>query len=96
MKKVGAPVACGQVIGWLEGFKAISDVFCVVTGNLSAVNPVLKERVALINKDPYRMGWLYEAQGEPDASCVDAHRYAQLLDKTIDKILEQQKDSEIK
>src|SRR5688572_2957192 len=24
-----APVAAGQIIGWVEGFKAISDVFCI-------------------------------------------------------------------
>lgn len=92
----GAAVACGQVIGWLEGFKAITDIFCVVDGNLSAVNVVLKEKITLVNKDCYGQGWLYEADGQPDARCMDVHAYAKLLDKTIDKILEKQQAEEIK
>ena len=92
----GAPVVCGQVIGWLEGFKAISDIFCVVEGNLSEVNRVLKQKITLVNKDCYGEGWLYEARGMPDPRCMDVNAYARLLDKTIDKILEKQKADEIK
>jgi glycine cleavage system H protein len=91
----GAGVACGQVIGWLEGFKAITDIFCVLDGNLTAVNIVLKEKITLVNKDCYGQGWLYDARGQPDARCLDVHAYAKLLDKTIDKILEKQKAEEI-
>ena len=90
----GAPVACGQVIGWLEGFKAISDIFCVADGNLSATNAALKEKVTTVNKDPYDAGWLYEVRGRPDARCMDVETYVRLLDKTIDKILEKQKAEE--
>ncbi len=94
--KTSSPVACGQVIGWLEGFKAITDIFCVVEGNLAEVNTVLKEKITLVNKDCYGQGWLYEGRGQPDARCMDVHAYARLLDKTIDKILEKQKAEEIK
>jgi glycine cleavage system H protein len=87
----GAPVACGQVIGWVEGFKAITDIFCVVEGSFSAANAGLKEKIALVNKDCYGAGWLYEARGTPDPKCLDVHAYVTLLDKTIDKILEKQK-----
>jgi len=91
----GTPVLCGQVIGWIEGFKAISDIFCVVDGHLSGVNTSLKEKIGAINKDPYGTGWLYEAQGNADSKCLDVHAYARLLDKTIDKILERQQAEEI-
>ena len=89
--KAGSPVASGQIIGWVEGFKAISDVYCVLDGNFSGANPVLKEKITLINKDPYGAGWLYEVSGKPDAKCVDVQAYKALLDKTIDRILEKQK-----
>ena len=92
----GAPVASGQIIGWVEGFKAISDVFCIAEGNFSGANPVLKEKITVINKDPYGAGWLYMVKGKPDAKCVDVRSYQAILDKTIDKILEKQKDPEIK
>jgi hypothetical protein len=41
---IGSFVTCGQVIGWLEGFKAITDIFCVVEGNFCGINVVLKEK----------------------------------------------------
>ena len=92
----GARVEPGQIIGWIEGFKAISDIFCVADGNFSGANPVLKEKIALVSKDCYGAGWLYMVKGIPDTRCVDVDGYRQVLDKTIDKILEKQKDDEIK
>ena len=89
-------VDSGQVIGWVEGFMAISDVFCIADGNFAGANPVLKEKITLMNKDPYGAGWLYTVKGKPDAKCVDVHAYKAILDKTIDKILEKQKGDEIK
>jgi len=91
-----APVESGQIIGWVEGFKAISDIFCIAQGNFSGPNPVLKEKITVINKDPYGAGWLYVIKGKPEAKCVDVRDYQAILDKTIDKILEKQKDPEIK
>ncbi len=94
--ELDSPVTSGQIIGWVEGFKAISDVFCIAEGNFGGVNPVLKERITLVNKEPYGAGWLYSVRGRPDSKCVDVHAYRALLDKTIDKILERQKAEEIK
>lgn len=94
--KPGSPVASGQIIGWVEGFKAISDIYCVLEGNFSRANPVLKEKINAISKDPYGAGWLYEARGQPDAKCVDVQAYKKMLDQTIDRILEKQKIDENK
>jgi glycine cleavage system H protein len=88
----GVAVASGQIIGWIEGFKAISDLFCIAEGEFVAVNPALKTDPSLIGKDPYLGGWLYAVKGKPDAKCVDVQGYSQLLDKTIDRILEKQKE----
>jgi len=92
----GAAVQPGQVIGWIEGFKAISDVFCVADGRFAGGNRLLQEKITAVNKDPYGAGWLYAVRGRPDAKCVDVHDYVAILDKTIDKILEKQKGDEIK
>ena len=59
----GTPVECGQIIGWVEGFKAISDLFCVADGRFLGSNPALKERMALMTKDPFGAGWVYEVEG---------------------------------
>ena len=85
-----AAVASGQIIGWVEGFKAISDVFCIADGQFAGVNPALKEKITLVNKDPYGAGWLYAITGKPDSKCVGVQAYKMILDKTIDKILEKQ------
>ncbi len=92
----GAPVQPGQIVGWIEGFKAISDLFCIAEGQFAGANPLLKERITVVNKDPYGEGWLYMVKGKPDSKCVDVHGYRAILDKTIDKILEKQKSEEIK
>lgn len=92
----GAHVECGQIIGWVEGFKAISDLFCVAQGAFVGRNPALPENISLISKSPYSTGWLYEVDGKPDPKCLDVHAYRDLLDKTIDRILAQQKGEEIK
>ena len=91
-----ASVQPGQIVGWIEGFKAISDLFCIAEGTFAGVNPLLKERITVVNKDPYGEGWLYMVKGKPDSKCVDVHGYRAILDKTIDKILEKQKSEEIK
>lgn len=83
-------VTCGQIIGWVEGFKAISDLFCVAEGEFLGGNPLLHETITLVNKDPYGQGWLYRIQGRPDPKVMGVQAYVGLLDKTIDKILEKQ------
>jgi len=57
--EINAPVASGQIIGWVEGFKAISDLFCIAEGRFAGSNARLKEEIALLGKDPYSAGWLY-------------------------------------
>ena len=86
--KSGDAVAIAQVIGWIEGFKAVSDVFCVASGSFEAVNEAAAENSEVICSDPYDGGWLYQISGEPDPQTVDVHGYVEHLDRTIDKMLE--------
>ncbi len=83
---IDAPVSVGQIIGWLEGFKAISDLYCLVEGRFAGGNPALQTEITLVNQDPHGAGWLYAVQGQPDARCVGVEAYAQILDKTIEKL----------
>jgi glycine cleavage system H protein len=92
--KVGAPVESGQIIGWIEGFKAISDIYSVAAGKFAGGNPALTEKIELLSSEPYGAGWLYAIEGKPDSRCTDVHGYVGLLDATIDKMLEKQEYSE--
>lgn len=85
-----AAVAPGQVLGWVEGFKAVSDLFCIAEGRFLGANPALEDNLALIHHDPFGAGWLYAVRGSPDPRCVKADAYAQLLDATIDRIRAEQ------
>lgn len=83
----GDPVAVGQVIGSVEGFKAITEVYCVGDGEFAGTNPELEQDITLIDTDPYHRGWLYRFHGTPDPGSEDVHGYVAILDATIQKML---------
>ena len=56
----------GQMIGWTEGFKAMSDIYSAVAGEFLGPNPALARAITLIDNEPYGEGWLYQARGTPD------------------------------
>lgn len=80
----GAAVKEGEVIGWIEGMKAITDLFCVATGELLGMNPTALEDAELVCKDPYGDGWLYAVRGIPDPQCTDVETYLKRLGETLD------------
>jgi glycine cleavage system H protein len=82
----GAAVAVGDSIGWFEGFKARSDLYCVASGAFDGANPELVERIALVDDDRYGRGWLYAVRGTPEPAALDMRAYAALLDETIDRM----------
>lgn len=83
----GAAVETGQVIGWLEGFKAVTDMYSPLAGRFEGFNPAVDAEAALLSRDPYRKGWLFRVRGQPGDDCLDVHGYVTLLDTTIDKML---------
>jgi glycine cleavage system H protein len=82
----GARVAVGDSIGWFEGFKARSDLYCVASGTFAGTNPELVDRIALIDDDRYGRGWLYAVGGSPEPNALDMRGYAALLDDTIERM----------
>ena len=88
--EVGASVRLGQVLGWIEGFKAISDVISMGQGVFAGGNPALKENIGLVTEASYNDGWLYELDGQLDDQSLDVQGYADHLKTTIDRILEKQ------
>lgn len=85
----GSAVSSGQQIGYVEGFKAASDLFCVMDGHFGAGNPILEEDACIVKSSPYIDGWLYSVRGEPEASSVDVHGYVEHLGKLIEKMQEE-------
>lgn len=92
----GQTVKPGDVLGAIEGFKALSDIYCAGRGRFAGGNPDLTASLSAVNEQPYQAGWLYEFDGDPDLRAMDINGYRDLLDATIDRILEsqQQQDQE--
>jgi glycine cleavage system H protein len=90
----GGTVAVGQDIGWVEGFKAVTTIFCVAQGEFLGPGESIREDITLIESDPYGRGWLYRVRGEPEPGSMDVYGYVAVLDATIDKMLESRHESE--
>lgn len=85
-----ADVVPGTILGSIEGFKAVSDVFCVGHGRFLGMNPALQSDLEAIAREPYEAGWLYGFEGEPDARSMDVQAYQDLLNTTIDHMVASQ------
>jgi glycine cleavage system H protein len=85
--KPGAAIAVGQTIGWLEGFKAVADLYSVARGEFLGANEALTGDITLVESEPYKRGWLYRVRGEPADPRLDVQSYVELLDTTIDAML---------
>jgi len=55
---VGTKLAVHQKIGTIESVKAVSDVYCPVSGEVVAVNKDLDGAPELVNQDPHDKGWI--------------------------------------
>ena len=86
-------VSVGDVIGSIEGFKAISDLYSAADGRYLRGNPDLASKLEAIAERPYDGGWLYEVEGEPDSRALDVNGYRNLLDATIDRLLQKEQET---
>jgi glycine cleavage system H protein len=89
-KHLNDPVTSGDIVGSVEGFKAISDLYSPVTGRFAGGNSGLQKDPEIISADPYGAGWLFRVEGVPDARCTPVEGYRTLLDATIDRMLEKE------
>jgi glycine cleavage system H protein len=80
----GASVRADDVVGFVEGFKGISDLRASGTGSFLRANPGLATRPNLLNDAPHGRGWLYEFAGHPAPETMVVARYCACLDRVID------------
>ncbi|HEK85092.1 MAG TPA: glycine cleavage system protein GcvH [Candidatus Aminicenantes bacterium] len=55
---VGKSLEAHQAVSSVESVKSVSDVYCPVSGEVTAVNSELAQNPDLLNKDPYGQGWI--------------------------------------
>ena len=79
LPSVGAKFAKHDVFGTIEAVKAVSELFCPVSGEVTEVNSRLDKEPALVNTDPYGAGWMVRLKLTDPAekkSLLDAAAYA--------------------
>ncbi len=47
-----------EVFGTIESVKAVSELFCPVSGEVVEVNGTVVDKPELVNSDPYGKAWL--------------------------------------
>jgi glycine cleavage system H protein len=80
LPKVGANFARMDVFGTIEAVKAVSELFCPLSGEVVEVNERLDQEPALVNNDPYGEGWMVKlrvSDGAELAQLLDADAYEQ-------------------
>ncbi|HWO88955.1 MAG TPA: glycine cleavage system protein GcvH [Gemmatimonadales bacterium] len=55
---VGAKFSKMEPFGTIEAVKAVSELYCPVSGEVVEVNGSLESDPSLVNKDPYGAGWM--------------------------------------
>lgn len=58
LPKAGDSFELGQPFGSVESVKAVSEIFCPVSGEVTEVNKTLSEQPETVNSDPYGDGWM--------------------------------------
>jgi glycine cleavage system H protein len=80
LPEAGRTLAAGDNFGTVESVKAVSELFCPVSGEVLESNAALAKAPEAVNSDPYGQGWMIvirltrpeEAEGLMDAAAYDA------------------------
>jgi glycine cleavage system H protein len=79
--KIGAIVAAGHHVAVVESLKAASDVLAPISGEIIAINEVVRDEPTTLNAAPYE-SWIFKIRPAANADCarlVDAAAYAALI-----------------
>jgi glycine cleavage system H protein len=82
LPKVGATFSKQDVFGTVEAVKAVSELFCPLSGEITGVNDRLDKEPALVNSDPYGDGWMIRLQITESAQkdeLLSAEAYRKLI-----------------
>lgn len=59
---VGDELSAGDACGEIESTKSVSDLYCPLDGEITAINDSLDATPELLNSDPYGEGWIFEVK----------------------------------
>jgi glycine cleavage system H protein len=62
LPKVGTQLDQGKSLGSVESVKAVSDIYCPVSGEIVAINTELADHPEKLNTDPHGDAWLVKVK----------------------------------
>ena len=71
-----------EVFGTIEAVKTVSDLYMPVAGIITEVNPELEDKPEIVNKEPYKGGWMVKIKVKNVAELNDllsADEYKELI-----------------
>jgi glycine cleavage system H protein len=83
LPKVGSRVEFMKPAANIESFKAVSEVYSPITGEVVEVNQKVVQDPGVVNRDPYGEGWLFKVRAtkleEETRLLLDANAYQKLI-----------------
>lgn len=68
---IGTDVMANEPFGEIESVKAVSDLYCPVTGEIVEHNEELLGDLTVLNKDPWEAGWMVKIRMEKPSELND-------------------------
>ena len=78
LPEAGSTVGQGDEFGTVESVKAVSELYCPLSGEVLEVNPALEDTPELVNQDAYGEGWMVKIRLSDTAQLeelMDAGQY---------------------
>ncbi len=76
LPETGSTVTTGESFGEIESVKAVSDLYCPVSGEVIEVNRELPDNLDTLNADAFAAGWMIKVQvTEESPDLMDAAAY---------------------
>ena len=83
LPEVGTLFEAEEAIGNIESVKAVSEIFCPVSGEVLEINKDLEDAPEATNSSPYDDGWMIKVKIHPgnlnDAELMDEEEYAEFV-----------------
>lgn len=79
LPEVGSTVTVGESCGEIESTKAVSELYCPVSGEIVEVNEALEDAPETVGEDPYGAGWLFKVKVGEAGDLLDAAGYQDLI-----------------
>jgi len=84
LPKKGRQLRQMEAFGVVESVKAVSDLYCPVSGEVVEMNSALEQKPELINQDPYGQGWMIVVKvrnAKELGGLMTAQQYTAFLEK---------------